>query len=158
MARAEPTGAKAGDRALTLDETRASMLAWVDELFQDSIDRLYDGSGWLPRAYLTYFAGPPDGKHAKMVEMLVVSIHEFSQIPIVVMHFGMCAPADWTPERFPRMVLMHMGPLPGKLGVSQDAYLTTMTSCFFLVCVHYGAECSLHFFLLRPTMTQIEFS
>jgi hypothetical protein len=71
-----------------------------------------------PHAHSRYFAGPPDGKHAKMVEMLVVSIHEFSQVPIVVMHFGMCAPATWTPERFPRMVLMHMGPLPGDSGRS----------------------------------------
>ena len=117
-ASAEVTGAVSGDRAFTLEETRASMLAWVDELFEESIERLYDGAGWLPQAFLTYFAGPPDGKHAKMVEMLVVLVHEFSQVPIVVMHFGMCAPADWTPKRFPRMVLIHMGPLPGDSGRS----------------------------------------
>ena len=32
--------------------------------------------------------------------------------PIVVVHFGGAAPAGWTPKRFPKLVLLHMGPLP----------------------------------------------
>ena len=30
----------------------------------------------------------------------------------MVVHFGGSAPAGWTPKRFPKMVLLHMGPLP----------------------------------------------
>jgi len=91
------------------------MMSWVDSKFATSRDRLYrdgEGTGWLPRGFLTYFAGPPDGKHAMMTETLVESVHEFSAAPIVVVHFGMHAPASWTPARFPRLVLLHAAPLP----------------------------------------------
>ena len=37
-------------------------------------------------------AGPADGKHARMVEQLVISIHEFSKMPVVVAHFGFGVP------------------------------------------------------------------
>ena len=30
----------------------------------------------------------------------------------MVVHFGGSAPAGWTPKRFPKLVLLHMGPLP----------------------------------------------
>jgi hypothetical protein len=72
----------------------------------------------MQEGFITYFAGPPDGKHAKMVEMLVISVHEFSTRPIVVVHFGMSAPLDWTVAKFPRMVLLHMAPLPANSGRS----------------------------------------
>lgn len=118
-ASAESTGAKSGDRALSYAELRATMLAWTDEVFAEAYSRLYDGpTGWIDRAFITYFAGPPDGKHAKMVELLVVSVHKFSQYPIIVVHFGMSAPLNWSPEMFPRLVLIHMGPLPPNSGRS----------------------------------------
>ena len=48
----------------------------------ESRTRLYgdeDGMGWLPRGFLTYFAGPPAGRHAQMTEALIESVHAFSQ-------------------------------------------------------------------------------
>jgi hypothetical protein len=53
MARAEPTGGVSGNRAFTLAQTQTTMVAWVDELFEEAIDRLYDGAGWIPQAFLT---------------------------------------------------------------------------------------------------------
>jgi len=61
----------------------------------------------MPNGFMTYYGGPADGKHARMVEQLVISIHEFSKMPVVVAHFGFGVPASWTAERFPRMVLIH---------------------------------------------------
>jgi hypothetical protein len=49
----DPTGGKSGDRAMTLEQTRASMLAWKDELFEGAVVRLYDDAGWISRAFLT---------------------------------------------------------------------------------------------------------
>lgn len=110
-ARRELGGGVSGDRALSIEELQDSMHAWVDEEFAGQLETLYTDS-WIPEAFITYFAGPPDGKHAKMVEMLVLSIHEFSTRPIVVVNFGMSAPLAWTREAFPRMILVHMAPLP----------------------------------------------
>jgi len=114
----EPPDAASGDRALTMAEMQQSVLAWVDEEFVDARDRMYGDDGWLPRGFITYYAGPVDGKHAKMIEQLVISVHEFSQEPIVVVHFGTNTPTTWTSERFPRMIILHIGQLPPDAGRS----------------------------------------
>ena len=77
-ARREPGGAASGSAAIAMPALRSSVLSWVDEAFVGAQARLYDEDGWLPRGFMTYFAGPPTGKHAKMVEMLITSVHEFS--------------------------------------------------------------------------------
>merc|ERR1719161_3043089 len=41
------------------------------------------------------------------MDLLLQSIHHFSERPVVVANFGALAPASWTPERFPRLVLLH---------------------------------------------------
>jgi len=38
---------------------------------------------------------------------LIQSVHHFSDLPIVVTNFHNMVPSAWTPERFPRLVLMH---------------------------------------------------
>jgi len=72
----------------------------------------------VARAFVNYYAGAPDGKHAAMTEELVESVHKFSSYPIVVFHFGSITPESWTPERFPRLVLIHAEPLPPGSGRS----------------------------------------
>jgi len=111
---ATPDGmaAKSGSKALSLSQTQDLMKTWIDERFQGNYDRLFGRAGWTPKAFLNYYAGPPDGKHTKMTEELIVSVHEFSQEPILVYHFGLTTPKAWTPKRFPRLVLFHAAPFP----------------------------------------------
>ena len=132
--------------------------------------------GWTPKAYVNYFASTPSGKHAKMTEELVRSVHRFSKkarsqentshLPlfprhtrrslsrieihvksgigmnrvtcsgseshtttlhawlilvqqagsrawqvIIVVNFGMTTSAKLTPERYPRLILLHADPM-----------------------------------------------
>ncbi|CAK9071819.1 Apocytochrome f, partial [Durusdinium trenchii] len=60
------SGEEPGERTIPLETMRQLMEARVDP-------RKYFPSagaqkGWTKRAFLNYFAGPPDGKHAKMTE------------------------------------------------------------------------------------------
>ncbi|CAE8586329.1 unnamed protein product [Polarella glacialis] len=101
---------QAGDRQISLDALRQLMRARVDRRFAGNYDKLFV-KGWAPRAFVNYFAGPPTGKHARMTEELIRSVHVFSSEPIVVVHFGISSPASWNPERFPRLVLLHASEL-----------------------------------------------
>lgn len=109
---------KAGSDALSFDVLRNLANAWVDPRFVEQHKRLYDASGWLQRGFVNYYAGPPDGKHAKMTEELIVSVHEFSSEAVVVVHFGTSTNPKWTPERFPRLILLHAAPMPPSSGRS----------------------------------------
>jgi len=109
---------KAGVRALDRGVMRKLMRTWVEPKFAGNYDRIYNGSGWCPRAFLNYYAGAPGGKHAKMTEELIVSVHKFSSAPIVVVHFGFTTDDSWTPERFPRLVLINAAPVPSAAGRS----------------------------------------
>jgi len=101
---------EAGDRRLDLSSMQKLMRARVDARFVGTYNKLFK-NGWAPRAFVNYFAGPPGGKHAKMTEELVASVHAFSSEPIIVVHFGMSTSSSvWTPERFPRLVLLHAEP------------------------------------------------
>ena len=111
QAAAEPSGAKAGPRAMSVAQLRRSCMVWIDQRFRETHARLSHG-GWLERAFLTYYAGPADGRHALMVEQLLESTHAFSQQPIVVAHFGVKVPSSWTVRRFPRLILMHLVSAP----------------------------------------------
>lgn len=46
------------------------------------------------------------------MQQLFRSVHLFSGLPIVVVHFGMSIPQQWDPERFPRLIILHAEPLP----------------------------------------------
>lgn len=106
---------ESGDRALSVDELRALMDAWVDPRFKDNYKRHYDENGWLEEGFLNFVGNSPTGhKFAKMNEQLVRSVHLFSKRPIVVVHYGMAPPAEWDPVKFPNMILIHAAPLPGK--------------------------------------------
>jgi len=87
------------------------MKAWVEPRFVRNYDRLYR-DGWIERAFVTYYAGAPESKHANMTEELINSVHLFSNEPIVVMHFGLNIGKSWTEEKFPRLVVMNVAPMP----------------------------------------------
>lgn len=106
---------EAGARKLKLSDLRKLMRARVDPRFVNTYDKLFGGGGsdkkgWVPRAFVNYFAGSPSGKHAKMTEELVRSAHAFSSEPIIVVHFGMTTSSSLTPENYPRLVLLHAAP------------------------------------------------
>jgi len=107
-----------GDRAMSLEVRRSLMQAWVDHRFANNYKRLFDTSGWAPRAFVNYYAGVPDGKHTKMTEQLINSVHAFSAEPIIVFHFGTQTPSDWNEGRWPRLVLVHAAPIPAEDGRS----------------------------------------
>lgn len=105
-------GVQAGDRAMEKGTLQGLMRLWVEPRFRGNYERLYNKSGWIPRAFLNYYAGVPGGKHARMTEELIRSVHLFSSEPIVVVSFGFATPAMWQPERFPRLILFAAAPLP----------------------------------------------
>jgi len=107
----EPEG-KAGPKALDQNTLRLLMRAWVEPRYLPNYRRLYNASGWTPRAFVNYYAGAADGKHARMTEELVRSVHLFSAEPIVVVHFGFATVTSWDPKKFPRLVLLNAAPLP----------------------------------------------
>jgi len=114
----QSSDAKAGTKAMSVDVMRSLMEAWVDQRFANNYKRLFDTSGWAPRAFVNYYAGVPDGKHTKMTEELINSVHAFSAEPIIVFHFGTQTPSEWNAERWPRLILFHAAPIPAEAGRS----------------------------------------
>ncbi|CAJ1427378.1 unnamed protein product [Effrenium voratum] len=108
-----------GDREIDLDTMRKLMRARVDARFTEVYHKYFgrpgEKQGWADRAYVNYFAGPPDGKHAKMTEELIRSVHTFSSELIVVVNFGMTCSSQLTAKRFPRLVLLHAEPMDVEL-------------------------------------------
>jgi len=105
------TAGSRGPRAMDSAVLRHLMKAWVEPRFMRNYDRMYR-DGWVERAFVNYYAGAPYGKHANMTEELINSVHRFSSEPIVVMHFGFSTVESWTAERFPRLVLINVAPMP----------------------------------------------
>mmetsp|Transcript_30171 Transcript_30171/g.79577 ORF Transcript_30171/g.79577 Transcript_30171/m.79577 type:complete len:673 (-) Transcript_30171:37-2055(-) len=110
--------AKAGPRAFSVELMQSLMRSWVDNRFVDVHSRYFGESGWVNRAFVNYYAGPPTGKHAAMTEQLIRSVHEFSKEPIIVFHFGVATPEWWTKAKYPRLVLLHSSPMPANAGRS----------------------------------------
>mmetsp|Transcript_94153 Transcript_94153/g.206221 ORF Transcript_94153/g.206221 Transcript_94153/m.206221 type:complete len:639 (-) Transcript_94153:28-1944(-) len=102
----------AGRRALPMDVLQGLMNSWVDPRFQAVWDKFMGKTGWVDKAFINYYAGPPDGKHTAMTQALVESIHEFSDEPVIVFHFGVATPESWNRQRFPRLILLHAKPMP----------------------------------------------
>jgi len=113
----ESGAASRGPRALDNVAIHHLMKAWVVPRFVRNYARLYR-DGWVERAFVNYYAGAPYGKHANMTEELINSVHRFSSEPIVVMHFGFNTVPSWTEERFPRLVVMNVAPMPSSAGRS----------------------------------------
>eukprot|EP00440_Ansanella_granifera_P011431 gb/GFBE01012401.1/.p1 GENE.gb/GFBE01012401.1/~~gb/GFBE01012401.1/.p1 ORF type:complete len:484 (+),score=100.67 gb/GFBE01012401.1/:1-1452(+) len=102
---------RAGSRRMSLSSMRKLMRARIDARFVQSYEGLVNEDGWLPKAFVNYYAGAPGSKHANMTEQLIRSVHMFSSAPIVVLHLGSRTPDYWTSERFPRLILMHAAPM-----------------------------------------------
>lgn len=78
--------------------------------FEANYHRWYDERGWTDEAYVNYFSsrGDPWQNFNLETELLIESVHRFSRAPIVAYNFGHApAPANWTAERFPRLVLFN---------------------------------------------------
>jgi hypothetical protein len=91
---------------------RHLLQAWVDPRFVDNYVRLYNASGWIPRAFVNYYSGAPGSKIERITEELIKSVHLFSVHPIVVVHYGMIPAAQWTAQDYPRLVLLNAAPIP----------------------------------------------
>eukprot|EP00931_Biecheleriopsis_adriatica_P003123 TRINITY_DN10441_c0_g1_i1.p1 TRINITY_DN10441_c0_g1~~TRINITY_DN10441_c0_g1_i1.p1 ORF type:complete len:915 (-),score=172.48 TRINITY_DN10441_c0_g1_i1:42-2708(-) len=102
---------RAGPNMMNVTSRKKLMEARVDPRFAETYNSLERKDGWVPRAFVNYYAGSPGSKHSNMTEQLVRSVHMFSKEPIFVYNFGSRTPEDWTPERFPRLVLVHAAPL-----------------------------------------------
>eukprot|EP00931_Biecheleriopsis_adriatica_P003124 TRINITY_DN10441_c0_g2_i1.p1 TRINITY_DN10441_c0_g2~~TRINITY_DN10441_c0_g2_i1.p1 ORF type:complete len:815 (-),score=163.36 TRINITY_DN10441_c0_g2_i1:23-2467(-) len=102
---------KAGPRSMSLVSRRKLLEARLDPRFAANYNSLVRKDGWVPKAFVNYYAGSPGSKHFKMTEQLIRSVHMFSKELIFVYHFGSRVPDDWTPERFPRLVVMHAAPI-----------------------------------------------
>eukprot|EP00927_Polykrikos_kofoidii_P043994 TRINITY_DN3809_c0_g2_i1.p1 TRINITY_DN3809_c0_g2~~TRINITY_DN3809_c0_g2_i1.p1 ORF type:complete len:499 (-),score=65.08 TRINITY_DN3809_c0_g2_i1:33-1493(-) len=102
---------KAVDRFCAAD-LRDQVEFFVDPRFQRTHDDSTDANGWVPQAFVTLIGtdglqGEYRTRLSAQVDLLVQSVHRFSKRPIIVANFGKELPAEWTPERFPRMILMH---------------------------------------------------
>lgn len=81
---------------------------YVDPKFVSNHKRLADSNGWINKAVVSYVGlNSAHDKIAKEMDLLIQSVHHFSDLPIVVTNFHNMVPSAWTPERFPRLVLMH---------------------------------------------------
>jgi len=99
-------------------KNRSSLMeAWIDPLFKRNYQKIYDSSGWVDEAFVNFFAAPNNASaFAQETELLIDSVHRFSAKPIIVFDFTLngCPMPMWTPERFPRLVLLHATPIqPG---------------------------------------------
>ncbi|CAE7343993.1 unnamed protein product, partial [Symbiodinium pilosum] len=108
---AQDTSLKAGPHRLAFSSLQKLMQARIDARFAKNYDRLVGEDGWLPRAFVNYYAGAPGSKHANMTEQLIRSVHMFSEAPIIVLHLGSRTPDSWTAERFPQLLLVHAAPM-----------------------------------------------
>jgi len=97
---------------------RSLMRVWVDNRFAVNYKRFFNKKGWAERGFVNYYAGAPGGKHVRMTEELIHSVHAFSSEPIIVFHFGTSTPASWSAEQWPQLVLFHAAPIPSHAGRS----------------------------------------
>lgn len=96
----------------------------TDPRFALTEARLRGDDGWIDRAYVTYFGmTTPDDPRGKWLDLLLQSVHHFSKEPIVVANFGSWLPEEWTPERFPNLLIVHGSSVPGSFNFNK---FTTM--------------------------------
>lgn len=94
---------------------------YLDQKFASNHKRLADSDGWINKAVVSYVGlKSADDKIAKEMDLLIQSVHHFSELPIVVVNFGDIVPSAWTPDRFPRLVLMHARSVPEVISEGED--------------------------------------
>jgi len=103
---------------------------YVDPKFASNHKRLTDSDGWINQAVVSYVGlNSVDDKIAKEMDLLIQSVHHFSDLPIVVVNFRSIVPSAWNPERFPRLVLMHARDVYDVTGMSFN--FNKLTSMLF---------------------------
>lgn len=102
---------KAGPKQISLEVRQQLFRARVDARFKKIMSSVTSKS-WFRRAFVTYVAGEPSSPFVQMATELIKSVHYFSSWPIIVFNFGLVTPPAWTPEEFPRLVILHSLPLP----------------------------------------------
>jgi len=92
------------------------MEAWVEPEFQGNFNALYNSSGWIDEAFVSYFDGNAHATFRDMMELLIESVHTYSTRPIIIFNFGPTPGSikRWTPKKFPRLLCMWARPMtPG---------------------------------------------
>eukprot|EP00438_Fugacium_kawagutii_P003182 Skav218027 [mRNA] locus=scaffold214:103282:115607:- [translate_table: standard] len=117
----------AGAKSLTPKKITAAIKNYIPSNFAVNYRRFYR-DGWLSRGFVTYFSGPLEGSESKAVEVLIDSVHRFSVYPIVVLHGGMATPLHWTPEIYPRLILLSMTELPQMVGFGASRLVAAVIS------------------------------
>lgn len=118
----------AGVRTLSSKKLISAMKTYVFSTFAGNYKRLYGSTGWLKRAFVSYFSGPLEGGESQSMELLIESVHRFSVYPIIVLHSGMATPLHWDPQVFPRLVLLSIAELPLSIGHSTTLLLAAVVS------------------------------
>jgi len=103
---------------------------YVDADYQQTYKSLTDTDGWIDNAFVAYMGlTSSDDPIGQEMDLLVQSVHHFSSKPVVVTNFGGFVPSSWTPQRFPRLVLMHARSVVTE--VSQSFNFNKLTSMLF---------------------------
>mmetsp|Transcript_38637 Transcript_38637/g.90788 ORF Transcript_38637/g.90788 Transcript_38637/m.90788 type:complete len:755 (+) Transcript_38637:3-2267(+) len=85
--------------------------AWIASGFESTYRRAYH-DGWVDEAFVNYLAARPHSRLAWQAEELIISVHNYSTRPIVLVDFsGEALPETWTSSRFPRLIILRAKPL-----------------------------------------------
>jgi len=88
---------------------------YVDPRFVANYKRFVGDDGWINEAFVTYIGLRFESRGlSQRMDLLLQSVHRFSTRPVVVTNFKEYLPVEWTPERFPNMLLLHAAPMPAK--------------------------------------------
>lgn len=105
-----------GTKSMVAKKMIAAVKTYLPNSFLANYHRFFQ-DGWLKRGFVSYFSGPLEGSESQAIEILIDSVHRFSVYPIVVLHGGMATPLHWSPEVFPRLILLSMAELPSVVGL-----------------------------------------
>jgi len=96
---------------------RHMMEAWIAPGWEENYKRIYEKSNWVQEAFVNYLAAKPESRYAWEAGELILSVHNFSTRPIVLIDYrGEELPPSWTPANFPRLVVLQAHAL--KPGIS----------------------------------------
>uniref|UniRef100_A0A7S0B1H8 Uncharacterized protein n=1 Tax=Pyrodinium bahamense TaxID=73915 RepID=A0A7S0B1H8_9DINO len=81
---------------------------FVDGNFSGTYNKLKGADGWIDKAFVAFMGlRSSSDKIGAEMDLLVQSVHHFSEKPVLVTNFGDRVPSSWTPKRFPNLVLLH---------------------------------------------------
>jgi hypothetical protein len=92
----------------------------VDCGFAQNYREMYDASGWIDEAFVTYVKGAPTSKYVLMVDALIKSAHEFSTRPVIV--FCVDSACPWVAKNYPRLMVLNLNTTKETLKMPLDMY------------------------------------